>query len=100
MAKPTANSKEIILNSEELFFSRTDEKGIILSGNDIFVKVSGYRREELIQNPHNIVRHPDMPKAVFKLFWQTIQAQQPICAYVKNMAADGSYYWVFATACS
>ncbi|OFZ01732.1 MAG: hypothetical protein A2070_11970 [Bdellovibrionales bacterium GWC1_52_8] len=98
MAKPTANSKEIILNSEELFFSRTDEKGIILSGNDIFVKVSGYRREELIQNPHNIVRHPDMPKAVFKLFWQTIQAQQPICAYVKNMAADGSYYWVFATA--
>ncbi|NPA13072.1 MAG: PAS domain-containing protein, partial [Aquificae bacterium] len=82
---------------DEMFFSMTDLKGIILSGNEVFYRVSKYSREELIGAPHNIIRHPDMPRIVFKLLWDYIQSGKPIVAYVKNMAKDGSYYWVLAT---
>ncbi|MFO1066681.1 MAG: PAS domain-containing protein [Pirellulales bacterium] len=81
---------------EELFFSTTDEKGIIESGNTVFARVSGYPYAELIGEPHNLVRHPDMPRAVFKLLWEAIQAGKPIVAYVKNLASNGYYYWVAA----
>jgi PAS domain S-box-containing protein len=80
----------------ELFFSVTDAKGIILSGNEVFTRISGYSSDELIGAPHNIIRHPDMPRAVFQLLWDYIQAGKTIAAYVKNMAKDGSYYWVIA----
>ena len=82
----------------ELFFSTTNDKGIITSGNDIFVRVSGYQREELIGQPHNIIRHPHMPRVVFKLLWDFLLSGRSIAAYVKNMASDGSYYWVVALA--
>ncbi len=82
---------------DEMFFSTTDLKGRILSANNVFVRVSKFDRNELIGKPHNIVRHPDMPKIVFKLLWDYIQSGKPIVAYVKNMAKDGSYYWVLAT---
>lgn len=81
---------------EELFFSRTDERGIILSGNHVFQRVSAYGWSEILRKPHNIIRHPDMPKAVFWLLWDTIKKGRPIGAYVKNKAKDGRYYWVFA----
>lgn len=81
---------------EELFFSRTDERGIILSGNSVFQRVSAYDWDEILRKPHNIIRHPDMPKAVFWLLWDTIKKGAPIGAYVKNKAKDGRYYWVFA----
>jgi PAS domain S-box-containing protein len=81
---------------QELFFSITDDKGRIEFGNDVFVKISGYSKEELIGSPHNIIRHPDMPKIVFKILWETIQSGKTIAAYVKNMAKDGSFYWVMA----
>ncbi|HAZ12237.1 MAG: hypothetical protein A2X86_03280 [Bdellovibrionales bacterium GWA2_49_15] len=81
----------------EMFFSTTDYKGVITSGNEIFERVSGHSHETLIGAPHNIIRHPDMPKVVFKLLWDTIQSGKSISAYVKNMAADGAYYWVLAT---
>lgn len=81
---------------DELFFSTTDKKGAIASGNDVFVRVSGYNREDLIGQPHNIIRHPDMPRCVFRLLWRTIQENQGIVAYVKNMAKNGAYYWVVA----
>ena len=80
----------------ELFFSRTDERGRILSGNSVFQRISQYSWEELIDKPHNIIRHPDMPRAVFWLLWDTIKRGDPIGAYVKNRAKDGRYYWVFA----
>ncbi len=80
----------------ELFFSITDPKGVILTGNDVFVKVSKMSKEELIGKPHNIIRHPDMPRAIFKALWSTIKAGRPFVGYVKNMAKDGSYYWVLA----
>ncbi len=81
---------------DELFFSITDPKGVILTGNDVFVKVSKMDRQELIGKPHNIIRHPDIPRAIFKAVWQTIKAKKPFVGYVKNMAKDGSYYWVLA----
>jgi aerotaxis receptor len=82
--------------ADELFFSTTDRKGIIASFNRVFVRVAGHPAADLMGAPHNIIRHPDMPRAVFKLFWDHLLAGQPVAAYVKNMAADGRYYWVMA----
>ena len=82
---------------DELFFSTTDRKGVILSGNGVFVRVSGYDRAEMVGQPHNLIRHPDMPRAVFQLLWDEIGAGRPIAAYVKNLAKDGRPYWVLAT---
>ncbi len=92
--KPSDNEAEF--SFDELFFSRTDEKGIILSGNSIFQRISMYEWNELLKKPHNIIRHQEMPKAVFWLLWDTIKKGLPIGAYVKNKAKDGRYYWVFA----
>lgn len=98
MKKPTPTQTERSFNFDELFFSTTNERGIIQFGNDVFVRLSGYPKESLCGSPHSIIRHPDMPRAVFKLFWTTIQVGESIAAYVKNLAADGSFYWVFAFA--
>lgn len=80
----------------ELFFSTTDARGVILHGNDVFTRISGYEEAELIGSPHSIIRHPDMPRTVFHLLWETIQDGRTIAAYVKNLAKDGRYYWVLA----
>ncbi len=84
--------------AHELFFSTTDEKGIIRSGNEVFVRVSGYERDQLVGAAHNVIRHPDMPRGVFQIFWDTLGEGTGVAAYVKNMAADGAYYWVLALA--
>ncbi len=86
--------EEIILDSKKYILSKTDKKGIIEYGNEYFVEISGYREDELIGQPHNIIRHPDMPKVVFKLLWKRIQNRENIVAVVKNLAKDGRYYWV------
>ncbi len=93
-----ADNAEVEFRFEELFFSRTDHKGIILSGNSVFQRVSLYEWEEILKKPHNLIRHPDMPKAVFYLLWDFLKKGKPIGAYVKNRAKDGRYYWVFAIA--
>lgn len=80
----------------ELFFSITDPRGVIVSGNQVFVRVSGHELHDLIGAPHNIIRHPDMPRAAFKLLWDHLQSGQKVAAYVKNLAKDGRYYWVVA----
>lgn len=80
----------------ELFFSLTDPKGRIRYGNRVFTRVSGYSEEELIGKPHNLIRHPDVPRCVFRLLWDYLEAGKTIAAYVKNLAADGRYYWVLA----
>ena len=95
MAKPTPIDEEIILDPKRYIVSETDEKGRITFANDYFIEVSGYTMEELIGKPHNIVRHPDMPKVVFKLLWETISQGKNINAVVKNLAKDGRYYWIF-----
>lgn len=84
------------MRDDDFIVSKTDTKGIITYGNPIFIEFSGYSEAELIGSQHNIIRHPDMPRAAFKLAWDTIQAGQEFFAYVKNMSKDGSYYWVFA----
>ncbi|WP_457639807.1 PAS domain-containing protein [Persephonella sp.] len=80
----------------ELIISRTDLKGIITYVNETFAKISGYTPEELIGKPHNIIRHPDMPKSVFKELWDTIQQGKTWRGYVKNLRKDKGYYWVYA----
>lgn len=82
----------------ELFFSRTDGKGVIRSANSVFVRVSGYAAEELVGAPHNLVRHPSMPRIVFRVLWDRLKAGRPVAAYVLNRAKDGSPYWVLALA--
>lgn len=80
----------------ELFFSKTDFKGLIQSGNKVFVRVSEFASEDLKNRPHNIIRHPDMPRTVFKLLWDFLHSKRPIVAYVKNRSRLGRYYWVLA----
>lgn len=81
---------------DELFFSRTETRGRILAGNSVFQRVSEYSWAEMTDRPHNIIRHPDMPRAVFYILWEKIRAGQPVGAYVKNRAKGGRYYWVYA----
>lgn len=87
---------EVPFRLNEVFFSRTDARGVIAAANYLFRRVAGFEWEEMLGAPHKIIRHPDMPKAVFWLLWNTIQSGKPIGAYVKNRAKDGLYYWVFA----
>lgn len=98
MKKPMPKNEESTFNFNELFFSTTNQKGVIEYGNSVFVRVSNYQEEQLMGAPHNIIRHPDMPRCVFKVFWDFLNANKPIGAYVKNMSADGKFYWVFAFA--
>jgi PAS domain S-box-containing protein len=95
MTKPIPINEEIVLDPKRYIVSETDEKGKITFVNDYFIEVSGYSEEELMGKPHSIVRHPDMPKVVFKLLWETISQGKNINAVVKNLAKDGRYYWIF-----
>ncbi|MCK9161633.1 MAG: PAS domain-containing protein [Arcobacter butzleri] len=90
-------SKEIILDDYAFLVSETNEKGIISFANDDFCKIAGFELTELIGKPHNVVRHPDMPKAAFKDLWQTIKQGKIWTGYVKNRCKNDDYYWVYAT---
>ncbi|BEV72577.1 MULTISPECIES: PAS domain-containing protein [unclassified Paludibacterium] len=92
--QPTRQEK--VMREHDFIVSKTDTKGIITYGNRVFIEYSGYTEAELLGAQHNIIRHPDMPRGVFKLLWDTISSGHEIFAYVKNMAKDGSFYWVFA----
>jgi len=91
---PTPVNEQIKLDPKKYIVSKTDPKGIIEYGNDYFVEISGYKESELIGHPHNVIRHPDMPKVVFKIMWERIKKGENMLALVKNMAKDGRYYWV------
>lgn len=80
----------------QLIVSRTDLKGNITYANETFAQISGYSVDELVGHPHNLVRHPDMPKSIFKAIWQTLKKEQIWKGYVKNLRKDGGYYWVYA----
>lgn len=92
--QPTSTEK--VMRASDFIVSKTDLKGRITYGNRIFIEYSGYSEQELLGTQHNIIRHPDMPRGVFKYLWDNIAAGKEIFAYVKNMARDGSFYWVFA----
>ena len=89
-------NKEQVMRESDFIVSKTDTRGIITYANRIFIEFSKYSEEELIGKQHNIIRHPDMPRGVFKLLWDTLEQEKEIFAYVKNMSKDGSFYWVFA----
>ncbi|WP_373974026.1 PAS domain-containing protein [Chitinibacter sp. SCUT-21] len=91
---PTSHEK--LMRENDFIVSKTDTKGRITYGNRIFIEFSGYTEQELLGAQHNIIRHPDMPRGVFKFLWDTIASGQEVFAYVKNMAKDGSFYWVLA----
>jgi PAS domain S-box-containing protein len=93
----TPQDVERKLGDEDFIVSKTDAKGRLLYANRIFIALSGYTEAELLGVQHNIVRHPDMPRSVFKLLWEHISAGQEFIGYVKNMSKDGSFYWVLAT---
>jgi aerotaxis receptor len=92
---PLQKCRDFAVN--EMFFSTTDAGGRILTGNEVFTRTSGYTLSELRGQPHNIVRHPDMPRAAFAVLWSNLRAGKSFNGYVKNLAKDGTYYWVFAS---
>ncbi|MGZ5006306.1 MAG: PAS domain-containing protein [Methylobacter sp.] len=88
-------NKERVMRENDFIVSKTDLTGRIIYGNEIFIEFSGYSEEELLGSQHNIIRHPDMPRAVFKLLWDYLSEDKEIFAFVKNMSKDGGFYWVF-----
>ena len=85
MQQPTPVNREVTFDAENFIVSKTDTKGRIIYGNELFIEISGYTEQELLGSPHNILRHPDMPKVVFKLLWDYIQRGEEIFAYVTPM---------------
>lgn len=98
MAQPSAalTGVEHSFAADEVIVSKTDLQGRITYANDIFITISGYGEEELLGAPHNILRHPDMPRCVFKFLWDRIAQGHEVFAYVINRCKNGDHYWVFA----
>lgn len=91
-----ATQTERVMRDDDFIVSKADLKGRITYSNKVFAEYSGFTENEFMGKQHNIVRHPDMPRCVFKLLWQHIESGQEIFAYVKNLCKDGSFYWVLA----
>jgi len=98
MRKPkvTPTNREVFLKEEDFIVSKTDTKSRILYGNKIFIEISGYEESELLGQPHNILRHPDMPRCAFKILYDHIQNGKEWFGFVKNLRKDGGFYWVYA----
>lgn len=98
MARPPTSltGVERTFGDDEIIVSKTDLRGKITYANQVFLRVAQYTEEEVLGQPHNIIRHPDMPACVFKLLWDTIQDGREIFAYVVNRTKNGDHYWVFA----
>ncbi len=94
MTRPTG--KEVFFDKNELIVSKTNLKGQITYANDIFVDIAGYTMDEVIGKPHNMIRHPHMPRCIFKMLWDTLQSGSELFAYVMNMTKNGNHYWVLA----
>lgn len=92
--RPAPVNKEILIPDEAVLISVTDPKGIITEVNEVFIETAGYSEEELIGTPHNLIRHPDMPRLMFKIVWEHIKERENVMALVKNLAKDGRYYWI------
>lgn len=96
MERPIPTDNEIILKPVDIVVSKSDTQGDIEYANPIFYKLSGYNKKELTFAPHSILRHPDMPKVVFKFLWEELKQGNEVNAFVKNLTKDGSFYWVLA----
>ena len=89
--------QETVLDDYAFLVSETDAKGTILFANEDFCRIAEYDIDDLIGKPHNVVRHPDMPKKAFQSLWETVKSGEIWTGYVKNATKSGGYYWVFAT---
>jgi PAS domain S-box-containing protein len=92
--RPTGRERSF--SADELIVSKTDLRGVITYANDVFLRVSDYALDDVLGQPHNVIRHPEMPRAVFKLLWDTLGTGREVFAYIDNLAADGGHYWVLA----
>jgi PAS domain S-box-containing protein len=93
-ARPTGVERTFGL--DEIIVTKTDPRGVITYANEVFLRTSALTEAEAVGQPHNLIRHPDMPRAVFKLLWDTLTDRREVFAYVLNLATDGAHYWVFA----
>lgn len=96
MQRATPINVEHEVTPIDMIVSKSDEKGNITYTNPIFMKISGYTKGELIDKPHSILRHPDMPKVIFKYLWDNLKEGKEVHAYVKNLCKNGEFYWVLA----
>ena len=92
--KPTPSDRELEWDKTKTLLSKTDAKGNILYANEAFIDVSGYDDFELMNKPHSLLRHPDMPKVIFKLLWENINKGENYMVVIKNMSKTGRYYWI------
>jgi len=83
-------------DKDDIIVSKTDTKGIITYANDIFLEIADFEEHEVIGKPHSIIRHPSMPRCIFKLLWDTVSSGEELFAYVVNKTKNGDYYWVLA----
>ncbi len=89
-------NREVLVSEHDFIVSKTDTKGRIVYANRLFMKISGYREAELLGQQHNLLRHPDMPRAVFHLLWSKISEGHECFAFIKNLCKNGNHYWVLA----
>jgi PAS domain S-box-containing protein len=94
VVQPTKTER--FFSKNDIIVSKTDLKGRLTYVNRTFMTISGYDESELLGQPHSFIRHPDMPRAIFRLLWERIQARREIFAYVKNITKTGDFYWVLA----
>lgn len=92
--RPTPIDEEVIWDKRSTLMSRTNKHGHIMASNEAFQEVSGYTEAELYNQPHSLIRHPDMPKVVFKILWENLKGRQNFHAIIKNLSKSGKYYWV------
>jgi PAS domain S-box-containing protein len=92
----TPNNIEKEVRDVDIIVSKGNEAGDIVYANPIFFSIAGYTQSELMDKPHSIIRHPDMPKGIFKLLWEHLKSGKDTNVFVKNLCKGGEYYWVFA----
>lgn len=92
----TSTGVERILGDDELIVTKTDLQGRLTYTNDVFLRISAIAEDEALGRPHNVIRHPQMPRGVFRLLWESLKGGHELFAYVQNQALDGAHYWVFA----
>jgi PAS domain S-box-containing protein len=90
------NTTQINLPEHEQIVSKTDLTGRITYANRTFMRIANFQEKALLDVQHNIVRHPDMPRGVYQFMWETLKRNEEFFGFVKNLTADGAYYWVFA----
>jgi PAS domain S-box-containing protein len=88
--------KERYFGDDDIIVSKTDLKGRITYANGLFMELADLKEDSCLEQPHSLIRHPDMPRSIFQLLWNTIQDGREIFAYVKNRSMNGDHYWVLA----